>query len=111
MKLTVYKSMQLGTAKPVANIEYDAKEITISADEKNILGIIKAVLKIPSMVRERLEGRVRKRRPKTIDEHIFHAIRNRLHNPYWIGPKNMDLDLPKYQEKMGVLEIEALLAA
>ena len=109
MKLTVYKSMQMGTAKPIANVDHEAGEITISADEKDILEIIKAVLKIPSMIREKLEGRVRKRKPATVEEHIFHAIRNRLHSPYWVGPKNMTLELPKYQEKMGILEIEALL--
>ncbi len=110
MKLTVYKSMQMGTAKPVANIDYEAGEITICADEKNILGIIKVVLKIPSMIREKLKDRVRTRKPETVDEHIYHAIRNRLHSPYWIGPKHMVLETPKYQEKIGILEIEALLA-
>jgi hypothetical protein len=101
--------MQMGTAKAIANVDHEAGEITISADEKTILGIIKAVLKIPSMIRERLEGRVRKRKAATVEEHIFHAIRNRIHSPYWVGPKNMTLELPKYQEKMGILEIEALL--
>ena len=111
MILTIYKSGQLGTAKAIANLHYEAGELRLIADEKFILNIIKKIIHLPAQVKIRQDKKVFKRKPLNVKEHLYHSLRNKLHSPYWVGPKNMILEAPKYKEKMGVVDIEEIIAA
>lgn len=110
MNVTVFKSYQLGIAKPIANVRYEAGELSISSDDKQVLNIIKKIIHLPVRIREKSGNRVNKRKPANVEEHVFQALKDKLFSPYWLGPKHMILESPKYSEKMGTLEVEALLA-
>ncbi len=108
MKLTVYKTLKK-QVKPAASVELTEAGIEILATEKLIPTIILQALKNPQVVRIVESGKVTHRKPESVWEHINSGLRNKLHFPYWIGPKNKDLVDPKEKINVGTLEIEKVM--
>ena len=106
MKLAIYKSRSMGTADVIGNVVVDKEGVKITTDTKEILRIIKISLKSPAKVK-RVRGRTAtKRKPKDLAEHVSNSLKLRISRPYWIGPKFMKLEQPKYSETIGSAGLE-----
>lgn len=108
MKLTIYKTLKT-QVKPAATVELTEAGVEILATEKLIPTIILQTLKNPQVVRVVEDGKVIHRKPESVWEHIKNGLMNKLHAPYWIGPKNRDLVDPREKINIGTLEIEKVM--
>lgn len=107
--ITIFKSGQLGTAKPVANVSFEKNQISVSSDDKQLLQIINNSVTTPVRVKIHGKKSIKKRKPNSIEEHVVTALKERLHSPYWIGPQEMVLESPKYKAVVGTLELEKFI--
>lgn len=106
MKIAIYKSRAMGTADVVGNVEVDQRGITIKSDLKELVRIIELALKIPAKVKMVSGRTATKRKPKDLAEHVKNSLTMRLTNPYWIGPRFMELETPKYEKTIGSATFE-----
>lgn len=106
MKLAIYKSRSMGTADVVGNVTVDEKGVGIKSDTKELLRIIRISLETPAKVKSVRGKAATKRKPKDLAEHVANALRLRVSRPYWIGPRFMELEQPKYLETIGSAKLE-----
>ena len=105
--LTVYKSMKRGI-KIAATVEIEPKGLTIRANEKMVMKIMRDNILRDQTIKIQRGRRVKFRKPATVEEHVKAALRNGLHAPYWLGPAT-PIENGQYKEVLGVLEVEKLL--
>jgi hypothetical protein len=108
VKLTVYKTLKK-QVKPAATVELTETGIEILSTEKMLPTIILQTLKTPQVVRVIGKGKVTHRKPETVWEHIKSGLKNKLHFPYWVGPKNQVIEDPAEKINIGTLEIEKVM--
>jgi hypothetical protein len=106
MKIAIYKSRAMGTADVIGNVEVDLRGVTIKSDTKELVRIIKLAIRFPAKIKTISGKTATKRRPKDLAEHVRNSLKMRLTNPYWIGPKFMELEAPKYEETIGSAKFE-----
>ncbi len=106
MKIAIYKSRSMGTADVVGNVEVDHRGITVKSDLKELVRIIELALKIPAKVKTVSGRTATKRAPRDLAEHVRNALTMRLTDPYWIGPRFMALETPKYEKTLGSAAFE-----
>lgn len=104
---TIYKSLK-GGIKIAATVEIEPKGITLRANEKMVLKIVKDNILREQVVKVQRGRRVRFKRPSSVEEHIRAALRNGLYAPYWLGPVK-PIEDGQYKEVLGTLEVEKLL--
>lgn len=106
MRIAIYRSRAMGTADVVGNVEVDQRGITIKSDTKELVRIVKLAIRIPAKIKT-ISGRTAtKRKAKNLAEHVRNSLKMRLTNPYWIGPRFMELEGPKYEETIGSAKFE-----
>jgi hypothetical protein len=106
MKIAIYRSRSMGTADVVGNVEVGKEGVKIKSETKELIRIIKIALKSPAQVKSVSKGRAKKRKPKDLAEHARNALKLRLSSPYWVGPRFLELEAPKYGETIGSAEFE-----
>ncbi len=106
MKLAVYRSRSMGTADVVGNVVVDKEGVKITSDTKELLKIIRISLKSPAKIKRIRWRSATKRKPRDVAEHVSNSLRLRISSPYWIGPRFMELEQPKYVEVVGPAELE-----
>ncbi len=105
--LTVYKSLK-GGVKIAATVEVEPKGITIKANEKMVVKIMKDSILREQVIKVQRGKRVRFKKPSSVEEHVKAALRNGMYAPYWMGPVK-PLEDGQHEEVLGVLEVEKLI--
>ncbi len=106
MILTIYKSFHAKEPKIIGSISTRPNEVKIATNDKQLMGIIETSLKTPARIKIRGRRKIIKRKPESMDEHVRAALKQRLHDPYWIGPKKIEIQNPKYYNVLGSLALE-----
>lgn len=106
MILTIYKSSHAKEPKIIGSISTKPNEVRISTNDKQLMRIIDNSLKTPVKIKIRGRRKIIKRKPDSMDEHIRASLKQRLHDPYWIGPKKVEIKDPKYDKVLGSLVLE-----
>ena len=82
MTLTVVRERFGNTAVKAAEVIVEGQQIRIKTDTKVLLGLIKAIIPIPAMVKTREGDKVFKTQPKDANENLYITLKQNLYDPY-----------------------------